>query len=57
MKINKNLVHYLLEQYAKMPGEKKIRIGMDISEAARELRHSGAIQTKTTYGVKSSRTA
>lgn len=43
----KKITRFLLKQYAKMSGEKKIKIAMDMSETARKVRAQGATQTKT----------
>lgn len=50
------MTRFLLHQYKKMSGDKKVRIGMQLSKIVRKVRKTGAIATKTLYGVGSSRT-
>lgn len=44
-KATKNITSYLLRQYRKMPGDKKIRLGLKLSQLARIVRKSGALAT------------
>jgi hypothetical protein len=41
----KNITPFLLKQYSKMPGKKKIAIAMELSELARQVNRQGSIQT------------
>jgi len=41
----KKVTLFLLKQYAKMSGEKKIRIAMGLSKAVREVRKAGKLAT------------
>lgn len=41
----KKMTAYLLKQYAKMSGEKKIRIAMKLSAAVRAVRKAGMLAT------------
>ena len=47
-------IDFLLAGYRKMSGEKKVLIGMELSETVRKLRRQGAKETKTSYGFNSS---
>jgi hypothetical protein len=37
----KKMTSYLLKQYARMSGEEKMRIAMQLSKAVREMREAG----------------
>ncbi len=39
------LARFILKKYAQMSGEKKIRLGMSLSQMVRDVRKTGAIQT------------
>ncbi len=39
------LTQFILKKYAKMSGEKKVRLGMSLSQMARDVRKAGTIQT------------
>jgi hypothetical protein len=41
----KKLVKFLLKGYAKMSGDKKVRLGMKLSEAVRQVRKAGIAAT------------
>ena len=41
----KKITQFILKQYAKMSGEKKIRLAMDLSQMVREVRKMGHAQT------------
>lgn len=41
----KNLAQFILKKYQQMPGDKKIRLGMSLSEMVREVRKAGKIST------------
>lgn len=40
----KKLTRFLLKKYAKMPGEKKVSLGMSLSQTVRDVRKFGAIK-------------
>lgn len=42
----------LLQGYAKMSGTKKVRIALQLSKLARQIRQEGALATNTSYGLK-----
>lgn len=48
---------WLLEQYKKMSGEEKIRIGMELSESVREVWRDGERDRKKMYGKRSKKTS
>lgn len=37
----KNVTSFLIKQYAKMPGDKKVEIGMNLSKVIRQVRKDG----------------
>jgi hypothetical protein len=37
----KKIAPFLLKQYSRMSGEKKMKIGMQLSKAVREMRQAG----------------
>lgn len=37
----KKLTKFMLKRYAQIPGEQKIRLGMELSEIVREVRRNG----------------
>lgn len=45
MKQKRNLNQLLLLKYQKMPGEKKVRLGMQLSEMVRKVRKAGIAAT------------
>ena len=45
LRLMKKVTKFILKQYAKMSGEKKIRLAMDLSQMVREVRKMGHAQT------------
>ena len=41
----KKVTLYILKKYARMPGEKKVRLAMGLSKMVRDVRKMGAVQT------------
>lgn len=41
----KKLTNFILKKYSQMSGDKKVRLGMTLSELVREVRKSGKIAT------------
>lgn len=39
------MTRYILKKYARMSGEKKIRLAMDLSKMVRDVRKMGVVQT------------
>lgn len=45
VKQKKNLTQFLIASYRKMSGDKKVRLGMQLSEMARKVRKAGIAAT------------
>lgn len=41
----KKITAFILKKYAQMPGQKKIRLAMSLSEMVRDVRAAGKVQT------------
>lgn len=40
----KKITRFILKKYSKMSGEKKIQLGMDLSQMARDVRAAGKLK-------------
>lgn len=47
MKVKRNFTNFLLSQYARMSGDKKIQIAMRLSDTVRKVNDAGNIATNT----------
>ncbi len=55
MRQSEKTTQLLLEGYRKMSGDKKVKIGLSLSEAVRQVRKKGALDTHSSYGIKPSK--
>lgn len=53
----KNSTFSLLNRYANMSGDKKIRLGLTLSQAVRRVRQDGIIAAKKLHGKRSRKTS
>jgi len=53
----KKSIHFLLDKYSRMSGDKKIHLGLTLSHTVRRVRQDGILATKRFNGNRSRRSS